>query len=570
MKRTEPYQLLGEKVVVSRSAACLLALSAALSPAITKAQTPAPATSATSTLRDWLESRFTDMGRNCLGDKFKLRKKGSAVPSEVLRWGAIQSYLGQASTIYPTSSMSSVLAQPVILDDGVAKAFGGPLTVTWPVLLAPTLEAGYSEGRRVQNCSMLVTGNADLKVDVPIVRAALDASHSNNTATTNYLYAGRVISPFAWAIAGGGSPTSTPPISRFSILLGIWDWYRRNPAAATRTDIALRSQVDGLAIYSVQGVTQQTLLSGDADVRFGMPFLSGGASSRGTAGFNVTGDVKEYASVVMRDHDYAWLPGATQIAKLARELRRVQPSADNPTATDGTPFRYAIDVQDVPRSMCDTAQWAPTIAVQEFGARALDSGACRFEGLITPGPSTEATFPVAFGVESMIPATSPVQLTLSAAPASLTDERALLSLNIVQIPMVTLGAPGAAEPVSIPMNFAIVERGSASALALSKNESALRLLCVDAPPAALVIERFSLQRDSSDQASLLLVAQAPASAFAGTTASSSVHCQVDGTVSVRRRLNGVIGSQQIRLPSVAFDASRKPSGSVGAPAGATQ
>jgi hypothetical protein len=555
--------------VVFRSAARLLALGVALGPTATKAQTPAPTPPAISTLRDWLESRFADMGRNCLGDKFKLRKKGSAVPSEVLRWGAIQAHLGRASTIYPTSSMSTVLAQPVAFDNGVAKAFGSPLTVTWPVLLAPTLEAGYSEGRRVQNCSTLVTGNADLKVDVPIVRAALDASHSTNTATTNYLYAGRIISPFAWAIVGGGSPASTPPIPRFTILLGIWDWYRRNPTAAARTDIALRGQVDGLAIYSVQGVSQQTLLSGDADVRFGMPFLTGGASSRGTAGFNVTGDVKEYASVIMRDHEYAWLPGATQIATLARGLGRVQPAANNPTATDGTPFRYAVDVQDVPRSMCDTAQWAPTITVQEFGAEALDSGACRFHGLISPGPSTEATFPVAFGVESVIVATSPVKLTLVATSASLTDERALLSLNIVQIPTVTLGPAGASEPVSIPMNFAVVERGAASALALSTNESALKLSCSDALSVALVMERSSLSRDSSDQASLLLVAKAPASAFAGAAASSSVRCQVDGTVSVRRRLNGVIGSQQIRLPSVAFDATQKHAGSVGVPAGAT-
>lgn len=517
-------------------------------------------------LRSWLESTFTDLGKNCLRDKFRVRTSGSAIPSDVLEWGVLRSNLNQQPIIYPNASVSAIFAETYDRENGNTTALGRPLPVTWPVLVEPIINDTRSNAERTENCSTLLALNGDLKVDLAVLRNALVASNSDTTTLTSYFYAGTMLSPYAWALGDFAKP-DPPGLSKLSLLLGIWSWYANNKDLAARRDIFVRKEITGVAFYSVSGLTQQGLLSEDANARFSYAFLSGGAEAKASSRDLVKGQINSYSTAIFTGNPTKYLPGAAEIAAEAEKLGQLQAVPENPKSTDGTPFHNAATLADVPEAFCSAAFWNATGPATNLVATPTPAGACRFDALLSPGAAQNATYPVNFGVAWTItppPPAHPITLAFSAPESNLQDERAQISLAAIPVPSLKLPAVASNDPIQIVISYNVVEQPGAIVTAV-RTSPTLTAECDGGKVTPLNYGSGTLQRNSNGDGTISMTMSAPTVAFAPVDSTAVKRCRINGQLRIQRTIGARSGEQQVTVPTLEFDAVR-PSAPVAAPA----
>jgi hypothetical protein len=502
-------------------------------------------------LRGWLNDQFIALGKSCLSDNFKLKKSALAIPKPVQNWAAIQSFLEKPVKVFPTETIASVFSETFILDSSsrATTPYGSKLPVPWSPLLAPTMNAQMSDARLIQNCSSFIAGNADLAVKIPILQAALSASLQDDTKQTNYIFAGSMISPFAWAVdKSDGYVVQGTGVPRATVLMALWNWYRVNPGAAIRNDVVIRQMVQAVSVYSLTGVTQDKLLSADADLRFSLPFMSAGGGTSATGNIRSETKSSNYSTALITDESYIPLPGAQAIASTVTKLLQLVPTEDNPTYTDGSSFPFKATLSGLPSNMCSAAIWTSSIS-SVLTAQPLNDGTCLFGTMLTPPVGTLAVFPVNFAIESVVPSVTPIKLTLSIPPTNIADLRQALALKPVRLDPIQ--APGAspAKRVKISLRYIIAQQGSVVTVkGIDAANSSLTLNCGTQP--TWPVEIISGSVSSSDKEETLLIdGELPSEPFADGTASL---CQIVGKLDVKRNVGNRAGRQQIEAPTLSF------------------
>lgn len=468
------------------------------------AQTPRP-------LRQWLGEQFQSVARSCLPLSATNQAPERYIPADVRVWDTFSGRLDTSVPIYSLDSLGSYFSTIYLRGDGDALSRAGqPLGVTYAENEATALYSRRASSTLQHNCSTMLTasGNIDIPLSASVFRAAMSTSATESRSQSIFLYSGRIVSPVAAAL----DLTSTevdrrPNVDRFSVYLAGWHWYRIHPnmAVAGNTDrLEITHMIDAAAAYRVSGLTQATLMSGNARVGASVPFLSAAAEASGNAGWNAQSNNKGFGVAILnRPAGGATFPGPLRLSAEAPLLASVTPVATNAAFIDGPqPIQWSADMSGVPTAYCDRLFWqltatpnhASDFILSNFDVRPAPEGVrvCRFTVRAAPAPNAVSNVArLAFSVSSSIPGvTADVAppMTISVASTDIADYRASISLaNPSGDLAYTLNAAPNRGPLTVPLTYLVRESDGRRATEVISGSPEIEITCGQADPQSVLL-----------------------------------------------------------------------------------
>lgn len=542
------------------SAALLALLSATVSQPVFGQQTAAP------TLLQQLDESFSSAASSCLGERFRPkrlkeqviqgRKIRTAIPDDILAWDPIEDHLFQSAAFYDDRAFDLEFSKVFeVRDDGLFE-LGEPLEVFWDKIERPLMSLWTDTVVREHNCITLVRGTSSLGVNVGFLSAAAEASIDSQRATTTFTYAGRILSPYAWAVGGLPIDQSNvrPTRPRVDFLLRMWSWYRDNSQHAGKR-LAINADLTGIAMFTVKELTQQAMLETTADAGLGFGPFS--ASAEGTAGLQrrLQSKIDDFTSAVLNRYATAHFPSPLQLAELIRNEIRLSGSADNPASIGGGSVRYVASLPSMTERLCVQSAWADattgTLPTADFRVERRPDGTCQFSVLLTPPPDPSDNLTLAFAVESAIENDSaPAKLRFSLPIETLSDSRLLISFDLRPLSGLSLKAEDVVHAREHAITFQVIEKGGARLGDIDRGATFARIKCGNLPERPLQL--LSITTEAGGNGKLVrMVTSLEASLLNAIEPGSTAECVISATIEASRTGPGP-SSQRFTLPSARF------------------
>lgn len=487
--------------------AAMAVLTAALASSVATeagAQTPRP-------LKQWLGEQFQSVARSCLPLSATNQAPERYIPADVRTWDTFANQMDASVPIYSLDSLGSYFSAIYLRGDGGALSRAGqPLGVTYAENEATALYSRRASSTLQHNCSTMLTasGNIDIPLSASVFRAAMSTSATESRSQSIFLYSGRIVSPVAAALGLTSTEVDRRPnVDRFSVYLAGWHWYRLHPGMADdgNTDrLEITHMVDAAAAYRVSGLTQATLMSGNARVAAAVPFLSAAAEASGNAGWNAQTNNRGFGVAILhRPPGGATFPGPRRLSAEAPLLASVTPAAGNAAVIDGPqPIQWSADLSGVPTAYCDRLFWQLTatpdqpsdFSFSNFDVRPAPEGVrvCRFTVRATPASNAGSNVArLAFGVSSQIPTVAEdvaPPLVIPMASTDIADYRASISLaNPSGDLAYALNAAPNRGPLTVPLTYLLRESDGRRATEVISGSPEIEITCGQAEPQSVLL-----------------------------------------------------------------------------------
>lgn len=546
----------------------------------TDAPPAAPAVSNQQNLRPWMEAQFLRVGQSCF-NRFRARDNRTVIPADVLLWGSIQSRLDTPYTVHNGASLNSLFARVYRVNNGRREPVGQEIGITWASSVPPVVYEQTASAQRRHNCTTMLSANArtELRLDVAEIRAALEASMTNNSSLTAFVYSGRMISPIAASTNLVTTVTRTPNgIAPFGVLASIWNWYNVNRDmidAGTAGNLRIINELQGVAFYQVTGLNQTGYLNASASAAGSFLVFSASAGAQGQVQQSITGTVNDFAVALsaIPEQAYTRLPGPAEIAANATERVDFRPAATDVRVEGPGNFRYAVDLYDLPQAYCNQSVWSlspPEGTVAARGqlrlteVRTADAAGvevCRFTVNVTPPatPSTVVEIPLAVKWSIVAPTQNATAIDLVLAPRetiSVPDYRASITIGNAAGPnAIVIPAAGDAA-IAVPLTYWLLETQGRRAAGLVPTSARLRLTCGTGEPRVVPLrgDAASWVRGGDGSAKILVSAELSRQSLQSVQAGTPAQCTLAGDIDLT-----VEGSSSIvhaSLIPVSFEVSR--------------
>lgn len=539
-------------------------------PALAQAQTaPVAPTFETWKLSGWMENQFRSLGTTCAGGRFKVKNGRSAIPGDVFtQWGAVPPAVwGSQVKIYPTFSLNALFSKVY------QSAPNGPMTETgsipfpWGSDGPPLMSRDLAQASRAHNCATLMSGRLDssLKIDFIGINAALEASRSDERSETAFLYAGKMNSPLAAAMGLGDAIFDKLPLSRFTVLLSIWDWYKNRPelvSASNANTLWVEDAVSGLAVYRASGLTQNSMLSGNGGFGLSLPFLKVGGDAEVNGTIGVKSRFQNFSVAVWDSTPRINLKPPSWIAGELEKRAEFDKGSGNPVRTDGEAFNYTIDIRHIPPAFCQ-AYWthrAPAVSnnqpaynlVSTESVTTEDRTVCRFVFRVTPpAESTNGEIAITPALVSRIVlpgGAAPIDLVLTPPPTFTVADGRSEFRPLVNGSLTPLTLPVGAQSIPGQANYMIVARDRA-VVGVYTTVEAMTITC--GSKTAVVNGSFTFKADSSPEA-VQIAYTLPVTLFQGVAAGATVGCTAAMAQGPLRIITGQ-STISVRLPAYPFE-----------------
>lgn len=381
--------------------------------------------------------------------KLKPKKKGaSLVPDDVRDWPMLQQHWSEVVIVQPQASLNNLFATVYRREGAAFTALPNPLGVTWGTSSAPILYLEADQARRQHNCVTLLATRADAKLGLSIadIQGALSSAYDSSGTLTTFLYSGTMISPLTAALRLNTTVTARPPgVEPFNVLLSIWNWYRTQPDMVVLGDarkLEIYDTIEGVAVQTVSGMTQKSLIEGSARLSAVIPFFSTGASANSSFAGDTSYKMQEFGVVRWKGQPRL-LPSAAEVARTAALEATFRPAPGNVSGIDsGQPFSFAFDLANVPSGYCSPLVWSqqPMEARQDSVASSSltgvspsldDASVCRFTVDVTPPSKASTGVTIPLTIRSQLEGAGPNApvLQLAAKPITIADYRSAFALT---------------------------------------------------------------------------------------------------------------------------------------------
>lgn len=405
-------------------------------------------------LAAFLEDHFSFVAKSCLPDskpswwRSLFRRGGDRqpvfTPSDITQWSAIRHLPPGNVRVRPTSSLNAVFAG--VYDKSTHTPVGSPIGVTWGGPSAPLLYQQESSLRREHNCVTLLTAESGMTANMSVadIRAALTANTSSDRSQTAFAYAGVMVSPITAALGLNTTVVDAPAgVDPFGIMMAIWQWHAVN-SGTDEAKLVIRNDIQGLALYRTTGLTQNTLLRGEAGLNVALPFVSAHAEATGMTRSRANIRVEEFAVAdwTPSNQGYVPLPTVERLIDMMTGTATFSPViAPSARIEDHRqPVSFAYDLPGVPSAYCRTTLWTASLVNaddENFSGAALtqagpvqgDERRCRFSVTVTAKDrrNTPAALPAALTLRWKEQVRSQ-SLTFTLPEVSVPDARAPLSI----------------------------------------------------------------------------------------------------------------------------------------------
>ncbi len=529
-------------------------------------------------LKDWMNARFLEVGRSCF-EGFKAKPNKTVIPRNVLDWGVMASNGDKVVTSYDGQSVDTLFTTVYLNNGGTTAPLAGEIGATWPVTLAPILAERYDPARRQHNCVTMLSANAKVDADIGVagIQAALEGSTKNDSSLTLFAYGGRILSPVV-SVLSPSSVTARPKgVSPFAIHLAVWQWYRAHPNQVPNGasgNLGLRGEVEGIATMRLRGLTQESILKGNGDLKTALFFVNAEAGAEGSISTKTTADDARFAVAIWRD-SFVPLMSAAGIAANAPAFRQFVPATDNPTeVSSANAFDYAIDLLDVPSAYCDGNFWKQksvtptgrqaTVALLDVAPVVVaEQQRCRFKLAVTPASTPSDQVEIPFTLETRVPAVSGgsdtvMELPLR-SPVTLPDRRANMTFRPAQgqssIVLPAVSAPDGRSQFTL--TYPLKQEGAQRASGVVNGSPDVTMTCGAAQAQSVLLGSGSVVLSTAnDVYDLALKIDVPNAIFGDLRQGSSAQCTIDGKLTLR--LAGSSATVALTLPSFTITVKREP------------
>jgi len=518
------------------------------------------------TLQEELDRSFASFAKSCLGSKFKpnrLRKQTiqgreirTAIPDDFLNWDTIDDYLFRTVEFDDDGALDLEFSTVFEVSGGELKSFGTPLELFWDNSEPPLLAAFNDSAVRHHNCITLVKATSSFNVGAGFLSAAADASVDSERAVTTFAYAGRVLSPYAWAAnllqVDGSKVQPTRP--RASYLLRIWEWYGDNPDGIAKS-LSINTEITGIGLFRLKELTQEAMMETQAQAGFGIGPFSSSANAEAALRSSIQSQVDDFESAVLNRDATNYLPKPKALAKMIRDEIRLSASLDNAVAVGDDPIRFVASLPLMTSRLCVQSAWKDastgSFTSQAFVVEATASGGCRFSLTLVPPETPSENLFINFSVETPVSATSGSDVLKFELPReTFSDNRLLISFASRPRDGITLAPQPLVNGLDYDLQFSVYERDGARLGNIQPGASRATIACDDMPVRDLPLNSVMAENASSTKI-VTLRTRIDAGLLNGIEPGEVAECAVTAWVRAERFGPGS-GVQTFSLPTARF------------------
>ena len=517
------------------------------------------------TLEAWLDREFTDIVRSCTGLQ-ELRvpaglstRRVSPIPGVIAR--DLRGRLPAPVEVYQDQTLTTLFGTVWTYREAQGSVPAGYLRHPRLLGLDYVVEedrhpfAGMSNIQHTHNCSSVLgfalDANANLKIGVAELTAALKSSYENTSSIAVSMVSGRFYSPVP-VVLNVSAEVQPPNIDAFATYVALWNWYALNPDRVGQSNFVLE-RLDGIARYRFSGMTLDTDNSVSSGVSGGLVGFSASLQGNGSITAEGRTTVNDFEVVRFSGPDtmhWAPLPAVETVAAQAGGVARFVPvpgARPISAIVNAQPFRAVFQISGLPSALCSRSRWTPgegaaNVSVERRDDPQGQNGAvCIFGADITPPatPEEDGSLSVQYTMTAAFPATNPngtgrdLVLRIPAQPFEVADGRSRLTLDPFSGALTGAPVPTASETrITGTLRYRIMERSSSGVTGVGSAPQ-VTIACAGADPVRIPAQaQFVAAQPSTGQPAEvrieLLDTAVPVPAGAGPTGS----CEINGSVDV--------------------------------------